>query len=126
MSLLERINLSGDTVEIEPAEDDISEVAHVLSNDRRRATIEVLASGVDYRELPVGLSKLCDLVTEYEVGSEFASQERKRVYIGLYQTHLPAMEEAGVIEWDDRNRVDHGPMFDAYREAMQSLREAAR
>jgi hypothetical protein len=46
-------------------------------------------------------------VAEYIAGLEcdvdpaqLNSQQRKRVYVGLYQCHLPKMADAGVIDYD--------------------------
>ena len=47
--------------------------------------------------------------------SALDAQERKRVYVGLYQCHLPRMDDADAIEFDkDRGTVERGPMADAY------------
>jgi hypothetical protein len=40
---------------------------------------------------------------DVEVG-ELTSQQRKRVYVSLYQTHLPKLAEAGIVNYD----VDEG------------------
>jgi hypothetical protein len=40
---------------------------------------------------------------EIEV-EELTSQQRKRVYVSLYQTHLPKLAEAGIVDYD----VDEG------------------
>lgn len=46
---------------------------------------------------------------------ELTNQQRKRVYVSLYQTHLPKMAEMGIIDYDkdagtvrlsDRNEID--------------------
>lgn len=50
------------------------------------------------------LSDLAEQVAAWEHEKsvdEVTSSERKRTYTSLQQTHLPAMEEAGIIEWDD-------------------------
>ncbi|RLM54050.1 hypothetical protein DVK02_11530 [Halobellus sp. Atlit-31R] len=46
-----------------------------------------------------------------------SAQERKRVYVGLYQCHLPKMDDAGAIEFDkNRGTVERGEMADRYHE----------
>jgi len=46
-----------------------------------------------------------------------SSDQRKRVYIGLYQCHLPKMDDAGVIDFDkDRGEI-------VLRESAEQLRE---
>lgn len=45
--------------------------------------------------------------------SELTSQERKRVYISLYQNLLPNLADVDAITYDeDRGRVSPGPNFD--------------
>ena len=43
------------------------------------------------------------------------AQERKRVYVGLYQCHLPRMDDADAIEFDkNRGTVERGSAADAF------------
>lgn len=72
----------------------------LLSNHRRRYALHYCK----YRDEPVTLSDLAEQVAAWEQDKsldEITSNERKRTYTSLQQTHLPAMEEAGIIEWDD-------------------------
>jgi hypothetical protein len=77
----------------------------ILKNERRRIVLQYL---VDENET-VKLNKLADEVTaiENETAVEaITSEERKRVYVGLYQFHLPKMAKMGVIEYDqDRGDI---------------------
>ena len=70
----------------------------ILKNERRRRTLEFL------REEPTTtLSDLAEHVAALENDKsvrELTSSERKRVYVGLYQCHLPKMADAGVIDHD--------------------------
>jgi hypothetical protein len=46
-----------------------------------------------------------------------SSNERQRVYIPLYQSHLPKLDEEGIIEYDkDRGVVRKTPLVDVLNE----------
>ena len=87
------------------------ETIHSLcSNRRRRLIISYLVRDAD------GHCTISD-ATEYVAGVEALDDgdgpehrpggQRKAVYIALYQSHLPKLDEAGVIEWDkDRGTID--------------------
>lgn len=71
----------------------------LLSNARRRFVLRQLQEGSD----PVELGELAGALAakENEVSvEELTAQQRKRTYVSLYQTHIPKMVEAGVIEYD--------------------------
>lgn len=72
----------------------------ILSNARRRFILSYLSQ----TEGPVQLRELADEVARWETGSESLSRkERKRVYVSLYQTHIPRLEDAGVIDYDSES-----------------------
>ncbi|MEF8813703.1 MAG: hypothetical protein V5A55_07780 [Halovenus sp.] len=83
----------------------VDETFEVLKNNRRRLVLEYLheAGGT------VELSEIADHVTATENDtdvSSITSAERKRVYVGLYQFHLPKMADMGVIDYNrDRGEV---------------------
>lgn len=83
-------------------------VFEVLKNERRRRVLKYL------REDPetASLSDLAEHIAAIENNkpeTALSSQERKRVYVGLYQCHLPKMDDTDVIEFDgDRGTVDLG------------------
>lgn len=71
----------------------------ILENERRRLTLQYL----EEHENPVTLGELAKYIAATEndkTTEEVSSEERKRTYIGLYQSHLPKMDELGVIEFD--------------------------
>lgn len=77
-----------------------SEVFDLLSNHRRRYTIHYCKQV----ETPVTLSDLAEQVAAWELEkevSEITSSERKRVYTSLQQTHLPTLDDAGMIAYED-------------------------
>lgn len=84
----------------------------LLSNPRRRLALRVLRA--EGPTLTTG--DLAEHVAAREHGIERAqlrSKQRKRVYISLYQNHLPQLADAGVIDYDpDRGTVRRGPAAD--------------
>lgn len=54
-------------------------------------------------ETPVDIGDLAEHVAGVENGIDPArlnSQQRKRVYISLYQSHLPKLDDAGAVRFD--------------------------
>ena len=81
------------------AEVNRDETFELLSNHRRRYALHYCKRS----EEPVTLSELAEQVAAWELEksvNEITSTERKRTYTSLQQTHLPTMEDAGIIEWD--------------------------
>ncbi len=71
----------------------------LLSNPRRRFILQYL-SRVD---TPVTLRSLSTGTAAWENetdAEDLTDQQRKRVQVSLYQTHIPALEDAGIIEYD--------------------------
>lgn len=81
------------------------DVFDVLYNERRRAVL-------DYLRDNDGSATVSDLA-EFIAASEnettvqrLSSSQRKCVYVGLYQNHLPMMDDVGVVDYDkDRGTV---------------------
>lgn len=110
-----------DTVEDDGAEE-LNAMFDVLKNRRRRRVLEFLTE-------QGGHTTLGD-VAEYIAAIEndkprelLSSQERKRVYIGLYQCHLPRMDRAGVVEFDrHRGTIEACEDIGAYRPYVSETR----
>lgn len=87
----------------------LDNIFEILTNKRRRMVIEYLRSS----DKAVSLSELADRIAATENDKpvdELSSEERKRVYVGLYQAHLPKMESAGILDVDnERNHVSLQP-----------------
>jgi len=102
-----RINLSSSDDASEEAADvpELSEddVFHLLQNERRRRVLAYLrehddGEGVDMRDVVDAIA-----AEEHDTTVQaLRSKERQRVYIALYQSHLPKLDDAGVIEYDQR------------------------
>jgi len=84
-------------------------VFEILKNSRRR---EVLRYLKEHRER-VTLSELAEHVAAIENDTTvqaLSSQQRKRVYVGLYQCHLPKLDDMDVVEFNQsRGHVELGP-----------------
>mgnify|MGYP000501254225 CR=1 FL=1 len=75
------------------------EIFDLLKNGRRRGVLRYLR---EHGGSAV-LSDVAEHIAAEENGitvRELSSAQRKRVYIGLYQCHLPKLDSAGVIEYD--------------------------
>jgi len=84
----------------EPLSEDL--IFDVLKNRRRRYTLHYLKQ----QGRPVELSDLAEQVAAWEndkTVSALTANERKSVYTSLYQTHLPKLADAGIVDYN-RNR----------------------
>lgn len=88
----------------------------ILKNSRRRTVLEYLRDEED----TVTIGELAEHIAAIENDTtvqQLNAQQRKRVYIGLYQCHLPKMDDANVVEFNqDRGLVTitetAEPLFD--------------
>lgn len=79
-------------------------VFELLSNHRRRMVLYYLrqsGGSVGMKELA---GKIAAMENEVPV-SELTSQQRKRVYVSLYQTHLPKMADMGTIDYNKEEGI---------------------
>jgi DNA-binding transcriptional ArsR family regulator len=92
-------------------------VFEILSNTRRRMVLYYLRQNdgaATVKELAEQIAAL-----ENDVDPEdLRRQQRKRVYVSLYQTHVPKLEDAGIIEYDDASGevrlTNRAGEFDSY------------
>ncbi len=102
-SLPDEIRSVADSDEDERLSKDV--IFELLKNRRRR---EVLAYLLEAEET-VTLGELAEQIAAWENDTEvsaLSSDQRKRVYVALYQTHLPKMDDAGIVEYDqDRGLI---------------------
>jgi hypothetical protein len=71
----------------------------ILKNRRRRDVLRYL----HHNEGETTLDTLAEYIAARENDideSQLSSSQRKRVYIGLYQAHLPKMDDTGVVDFD--------------------------
>jgi len=78
------------------------EIFDLLKNSRRRQIIQYLREHDGYAELNDVAEHIAAEENDTTV-RQLSSDQRKRVYIGLYQCHLPKMDKLGVVEYD-KNR----------------------
>lgn len=96
--------------DIESAESEGSEplsldlTFEVLKNERRREVIRYLRE----QEKQVTLSDLAEHIAALENDtdvSSITSSQRKRVYVGLYQCHLPKMADMGIVDFNQNRGI---------------------
>lgn len=92
--------------EAAPEETELSkdEIFYLLKNRRRRDIVRYLMDN----EGEATLSELAEHIAAWENDIDVQalnSGQRKRVYVALYQTHLPKLAENEIIEYE-RNRGD--------------------
>lgn len=88
----------------EPALDDLSEdrIFSLLSAGRRRE----LLRGLEAAGGPVHLSDLTREVALAEgIEADADAGKFKTVYVSLYQTHVPALVDAGAVEYDPAEKL---------------------
>lgn len=117
---------SEDPASEQPAEPSLDVVFDVLRNRRRRLVLKA----IEDRDGSTTLSELAEHIGGIENDKSpqaLNAQERKRVYVGLYQCHLPKMHDAGAIEFDkDRGTVERGEIADRYHEFLDREVEISR
>lgn len=96
----------------EPSE---SAVFSILKNARRRHVLRYIVR----EDRTVSLAELAVYIAakENDVSSELVtSAQRKRVYVALYQTHMPKLDDAGAVDYDSaRKYASPAPGLDAFR-----------
>jgi len=100
----------GEEVADEPAALPVDRVFELLKNQRRREVLRYLETS---DEETVSLSDLAEHIAAIENDTTvqaISSSERKRVYVGLYQCHLPKMDDMNVVAFDqNRGTIGLGP-----------------
>ena len=74
----------------------------ILSSPRRRYVLYFLRTEPN----PIQLTDLAEHVAAWENDTtveELSTQQRKRVYVSLYQTHLPKLAESGLVNYDEES-----------------------
>ena len=103
---------------VEPLSRD--KIFHILQTQRRRDALRFLKDTGG----TVEMRDLAEQVAAWENDTTvqaLTSDERQRVYIALYQSHLPKLESEGIIRYNkSRGIVERGPLadqFDPYLDA---------
>ena len=91
-------------------------VFELLSNQRRRMVLYYLRRAEGTMSVKELAREIAARENDVPV-EELTSQQRKRVYVSLYQTHLPKLESTGMIDYDDEGNVrltDRATEMDSY------------
>lgn len=85
---------------------------HILQNERRRRVLQYLSEtdgAVDMRDIAEQVA-----AWEHETTvQQLTSDQRQRVYIALYQSHLPKLADFGLITYNrSRGVVERTPLAD--------------
>lgn len=88
---------------------------HILQNPRRRAVLRYFLESEEDRFV---MGDIAEEVAAWEhdtTVSQLDSDQRQRVYISLYQSHLPKLDDHGVIEYDQaRGTVVPTPLVQVF------------
>ena len=74
-------------------------VFEILSSRRRRMVLYLLRQRGDTATVNELAEEIASLENDVPV-EELTSQQQKRVYVSLYQTHLPKLDQTGIIDYD--------------------------
>ncbi|WP_247010600.1 DUF7344 domain-containing protein [Halorientalis litorea] len=92
-------------------------VFDILSSSRRRYVLFYLRQADE----PVELNDLAEHVAAWENElpvEELSDQQRKRVYVSLYQTHVPKLDSIGLVDHDQQSGLveltDRAHEIDSY------------
>lgn len=85
---------------------------HILQNERRRRVLQYLSD----TESAVDMRDIAEQVAAWEHDTtvqQLTSDQRQRVYIALYQSHLPKLADFGLITYNrSRGVVERTPLAD--------------
>jgi hypothetical protein len=103
--------------ELEPEFPTKGDVFEVLSNERRRYVLRAIRES----ESSLDLGSLSEQVAAWENDiprKQVKYNQRKNVYTALQQSHLPKMDEAGAIDFEENRGIirgdEHIDSFDYY------------
>ena len=103
-----------------------AELFDVFSNARRRRTVQFLKR----QGGSCDLASLVEQVAAWENDAdpdEVTRTQRRRVYISLYQTHLPMLEDHDIVDWDpDAHAIELLPSEDVFEPYLDRHLETTR
>ncbi|MEF8799479.1 MAG: hypothetical protein V5A56_00365 [Halolamina sp.] len=96
-------NDGGSDTEHSEGKEDVSlgknEIFTILKNPRRRETLKYLEHNGGEADLSDLAERLAARENDIDIKA-LSSKQRKRLYISLYQVHLPKMDDLNVLEFD--------------------------
>ena len=93
-------------------------VFEIAKNERRQLVLTYLAES----DGPVTLGELAEYIASHENDkpvNAITASERKRVYVGLHQCHIPKMEDAKVVDVDRQEGISLGRHADEVLEVLR-------
>lgn len=107
MASVQQVEGRGAEPTTEVSEDELFDV---LGNQRRRFAVHLLKKKSDET---IAIGDMAEQIAAWENGiemTEITGNERKRVYTALQQSHLPMMDDVGVVRFNkDRGVVEPTP-----------------
>lgn len=103
MSIQKTIANDASTEFLTIAKDDLF---HLLQNSRRRAVLRYFIVHSEREEF--NMRTIAEEIAAWENDisvDQLHSDQRQRVYIALYQSHLPKLDEYGVIEYNQSRSI---------------------
>ena len=101
-------------------------VCELISNARRRAVIRHVAA-LD-ADGSVRMGELARTIAGEEndiAPTAVSAEQRKTVYVSLLQNHLPKLDAAGVVDWNDRSGdITHDRSVDELAALIESIEHA--
>ncbi len=80
-----------------------TEIHDVLRNDRRRLALDCLREAESGR---LSVRELAEQVATLETGQDPAPRKKRQsVYVSLHQTHLPKLDELGIVSYESSAKV---------------------
>lgn len=93
-------------------------MADILRNRRRiQVLLELESEGGE----GVSVGELADRLAERDHGAGFGSDERRRIFVALYQSHIPRMEADMLVEKSDRDLCTRGRRFNEVLSALYRI-----
>lgn len=86
---------------------------HVLQNSRRRAILRYLLARPEQDQFVMRTVAEAVAAWEHDLPvRQLSSEQRQRVYIPVYQSHLPKLDDYGIITYNqDRGIVEPTPLL---------------
>ena len=102
--------------------DDIDDVISSIDNSRRRRVIDYLAND-PFATIGDLSEHIAVQENDVDDASQLCSDQRKRVYVGLYQTHLDRLDELDVVDFEKaRGTIERGDRFDTAERVLEAIR----
>ena len=98
----------------------VEEIMTALGNRRRRLAVKAVAQSEDILDIG-GLSETVGAMELGKPRAQVTSTERKRYYVGMYQTHLPRLEDAGVVVVERNGGVRPGENLEAATAVLRAV-----